>query len=59
MREGVFDPQIEKGEFVDDDETDASRLCSHKCKDRLFTIVTDFVLPYDATREMITNNGYY
>ena len=32
-------------------------LCNHKCESGLFTIVTDFVLPYEVIREMYTTKG--
>ena len=32
-------------------------LCNHKCEEGLYTIVTDFVLPYDAIREMKIHGG--
>ena len=32
-------------------------LCNHKCEEGLYTIVTDFVLPYDAHREMKIHGG--
>jgi len=51
----VFLIPIEKGELLI--MMAHAGLCTHKCHDGLYTIVTDFVLPYEAHREMKINRG--
>ena len=50
-----FSIRIEKGELLI--MMAHAGLCNHKCEEGLFTIVTDFVLPYDAHREMKIHGG--
>ena len=50
-----FSIRIEKGEFLI--MMAHAGLCNHKCEEGLYTIVTDFVLPYDAHREMKIHGG--
>ncbi|OEU10728.1 hypothetical protein FRACYDRAFT_246501 [Fragilariopsis cylindrus CCMP1102] len=51
----VFLIPIEKGELLI--MMAHAGLCTHKCHDGLYTIVTDFVLPYEAHREMTIHGG--
>ena len=51
----VFLIPIEKGELLI--MMAHAGLCTHKCHDGLYTIVTDFVLPYEAHRERTINQG--
>ena len=51
----VFLIPIEKGELLI--MMAHAGLCTHKCHDGLYTIVTDFVLPYEAHREMTIHCG--
>ena len=46
---------IKKGEFLI--MMAQAGLCHHNCEEGLFTIVTDFVLPYDAIRRERDNGG--
>lgn len=50
-----FSIRIEKGELLI--MMAHAGLCNHKCEEGLFTIVTDFVLPYDAHREKKIHGG--
>ncbi|OEU13041.1 hypothetical protein FRACYDRAFT_243558 [Fragilariopsis cylindrus CCMP1102] len=50
-----FSIRIEKGELLI--MMAHAGLCNHKCEKGLYTIVTDFVLPYDAHREMKITGG--